>query len=173
MRENPSQAFAALHIARILILSYFAALATGLIEGAELSRLAAPFLSEPDATYLMGGVVVGLALLVLFGVFRRPAALILSLVLFFASYMTMFATGDLTGFWRDLALIGGLLMSAGVGQGWAVERQADELNADETDADVMHPHVQKIVSEPQMLPEAPKRRTISRFREDLNLAREA
>lgn len=173
LRDIHSQAFAAPHIARILILSYFVALVFGLIEGAELSRLTAPFLSEPDASYVMGGVVVSLAALVLFGLLRRPAALILSLVLFFASYLTMFATGDLTGFWRDLALIGGLLLTAGVGQGWAVERRAEEMEAPEKDAVVMHPHVQKIVSEPQRLPEAPRRRTISRFREDLNLAREA
>ena len=117
MRDISTQAFAASHITRILILSYFVALAMGLIDGAEMSRLAAPFLAEPDATYVMSGVVVGLSALILFGLFRRPAALILSITLFWASYMTMFATGDLTGFWRDLALIGGLLMSADVGPG--------------------------------------------------------
>ncbi len=170
MRDHLTQAFAASQITRILILSYFVALALGLIEGAEVARLAEPFLGDANAIYAMSGVVISLAALILFGVLRRPAALVLSLILFFASYMTMFATGDLTGFWRDLALIGGLLMSAGVGQGWSVKSRPEALG---DDAEVLQSHVQKIVSQPQMIEDAPKpRRTISRFREDLNLARE-
>lgn len=166
MRDTSTQAFAASHVTRILILSYFVALAMGLIEGAEMSRLTAPFLSDANGTYLMSGIVVALAALILFGVFRRPAALILSMTLFWASYMTMYANGDLTGFWRDLALIGGLLMSAGVGQGWSVQRNTSV-------ADPETQHVQRIISTPHAEPETPKRRNISRFREDLNLAREA
>ncbi len=169
MQDRLNNANLASHITRILILSYFVALALGLIQGAEIQRLTAPFLPAPMAQYSIGIVVILLAFMVLVGIFRRPAALVLSLVLFFSSYMTMFATNDLTGFWRDLALIGGLLMSAGVGQGWAVMRRP-ELDVD--DQSPAHPHVQKIVSEPQMVSETPKRRTISRFREDLNLARE-
>ena len=166
MQDTSSQAFAASHVTRILILSYFVALAMGLINGAEMSRLTAPFLSEPDATYLMSGIVVALSALILFGVFRRPAALILSMILFWASYMTMYANGDLTGFWRDLALIGGLLMSAGVGQGWSVQRGADTQDPETQ-------HVQRIISTPHAEAETPSRRAISRFREDLDLAREA
>ncbi len=166
MRTNEKDGSAASHITRILILSYFLALATGLISGAEFSRLATPFLPEPTASFAMSAVVIFLSALVLIGVYRRPAALILALALFWASYMTMFATGDLTGFWRDLALLGGLLMSAGVGAGLSIPRRSpEELPEKEV--------VQRIVSTPQFEVEAPRRNSITRFREDLNLAREA
>ena len=168
MRDVLNNANLASHITRILILSYFVALALGLIQGAEIVRLTKPFLPMPEAQYTIGVLVLLLAFMVLVGMFRRPAALILSLVLFFASYMTMFATGDLTGFWRDLALIGGLLMSAGAGEGWAlVARHDDETPEDQR-------VTTKIVSPPEPDPAMPKSRTtITRFREDLSLAREA
>ncbi|MCV6594803.1 MAG: hypothetical protein OIF48_17770 [Silicimonas sp.] len=168
MRDTSSQAFAASHLTRVLILSYFVALALGLIKGADLSFLLSPLLSQPDATILTSGLVVALSALVLFGVWRRPAALILALTLFWASYLTMFSSGDLAGFWRDLALIGGLLMTAGVGQ--SRQRAPQDGAAAEP---IPHSHVQKIVSTPQMLPEPPKHRVISRFREDFDIAREA
>jgi uncharacterized membrane protein YphA (DoxX/SURF4 family) len=166
LRDTATQTFAASHVTRILILSYFLALAMGLIEGADLSRLTAPFLTAPYDTYMISGIVVALSAFILFGLLRRPAALVLSMILFWASYMTMYANGDLTGFWRDLALIGGLLMSAGVGQG-----QSDQRNTTVDDPETQH--VQKIVSTPQPEVQTPSRRNISAFREDLNIAREA
>ena len=153
------------HITRLLILSYFVALAIGWIEGAEFNRLATPFLPEPHATYFMGTMVLILCFMVLIGMFRRPAALLLAMTLFWAGYVTMFATGDLTGFWRDLALIGGLLMSAGVGTGWSVDKTSAPIEAEET-----------VIHDTAAPPEgdAPKRRaSITRFREDLDIAREA
>ncbi|NNE79490.1 MAG: hypothetical protein HKN18_04375 [Silicimonas sp.] len=170
MRDNPHHSFAASQITRILILSYFVALALGLIRGAELQRLTSPFLSAPWATYAISGIVLTLTALVLVGILRRPAALILALTLFWASYMTMYATGDIAGFWRDLALIGGLLISAGVGQGWSVRDRA--TSAPEPDYEL------NIASErgPEPGPDTvqvPLRRvTITRLREDLDMARE-
>ena len=167
MPDTANNATVASHVTRILILSYFVALGLGLIEGAELTRLTAPFLEEPQASYAIGIVVVLLAFMVLTGMFRRPAALILSLILFWASYMSMFATDDLTGFWRDLALIGGLLMTAGVGEGWVMVRRV----ASDSDDEAVE---ERIVSKPLPDPGMPKpRTTITRFREDLHLAREA
>lgn len=166
MRNFENDGSAANHITRILILSYFLALAGGLIGGAEFSRLAEPFFADPLATYVTSTIVVFLSGMVLFGYFRRPAALILALILFWASYMTMFATGDLTGFWRDLALMAGLLMSAGIGNGFSISPRA--LNETEEDFDVP-----RIISRP--LPDhdaLAQRPSVSRFREDLTLARE-
>ena len=166
MRNLENDGSAANHITRILILSYFLALAGGLINGAEFSRLASPFLADPFATYVTSTVVVVLSAMVLVGFFRRPAALILALILFWASYMTMFATGDLTGFWRDLALMAGLLMSAGVGSGFSIARRAPN----ETEDDIDMP---RIISKPLHDAEDPQRPpSVSRFREDLSLARE-
>ena len=168
MRDSLNNANLASHITRLLILSYFAALALGLIQGAEIARLTAPFLPPAEAQYTIGITVLLLAFMVLVGIFRKPAALVLSLILFFSSYMTMFATNDLTGFWRDLALIGGLLMSAGAGEGWAIVARPEKTSDEE---EVV---VQKIISTPTPEPVVPTRRsTITRFREDLNLAREA
>lgn len=168
MPDKLNNATLASHITRILILSYFVALALGLIQGAEIVRLTLPFLPMAEAQYTIGIIVVLLSSMVLVGIFRRPAALVLSLILFFSSYMTMFASGDLTGFWRDLALIGGLLMSAGAGEGWAVVARTGR------DTDAEGDVVPRIISTPSPEPVAPRRRsTITRFREDLNLAREA
>ena len=170
MRES-TNALAASQTARILVVSYFIALAFGLIQGAEISRLASPFLSDVYASIGMGALVVLLSAMILTGLFRRPAALVLSLIVFWASYMTLFAQGDINGFWRDLALIGGLLISAGVGQG--LGRAAKEEAQVKT----------KAKPEPQ-LPKMPeqsntasarmpvRRATISRFREDLSIARD-
>ena len=168
MQDRLNNANLASHITRLLILSYFAALALGLIQGAQIVRLTAPFLPSPVDEYTIGIIVLLLAFMVLVGIFRRPAALVLSLILFFSSYITMFITNDLTGFWRDLALIGGLLMSAGAGEGWAIVARPERAGDDE---EVV---VKKIISTPTPEPVAPRRRsTITRFREDLNLAREA
>ena len=161
--QDHIQQNAASHITRILILSYFIALATGLIGGAEISRLATPFLPPDMAFYLTSGLVLALSILVVVGIFRRPAALILALIVFWSSYITLFANGDINGFWRDLALIGGLLISAGVGNGLSLAKRAEQAVPDATP------------SEP--VPDLPRtqsprpRATVSRFREDLSLAR--
>lgn len=102
-------------IARVLIVSYFFALATGQISGTEIVRLASPFLPEASALLVMRGIVLVLAGMVLIGFHRWAAALVLSLVIFWSSYLTLFAGGQIGAFWRDLALIGGLFLTAGIG----------------------------------------------------------
>lgn len=101
-------------VMRMLIASYFMALSLGLFQGAEIARLAAPFLPENLATIVMGALVFVLAAMVMTGFHRRSAALVLALVIFWASYLTMFAATaaeDIGAFWRDLALIGGLMLT--------------------------------------------------------------
>ena len=165
--HSPDHATMTSHVIRLLILSYFAALGIGAVEGAQLSRLTRPFLDDPHASYSIGLVVLILAFMVLIGMFRRPAALILSLVLFWASYLTMLASGDLGGFWRDLALIGGLCMLAGVGDPIMSLRRAKG----EDEVDLIEP-LETIAPRQTGVSRSP-RTSISRFREDLEIAREA
>ncbi len=119
-------------ITRLLVVSFFIALSLGLIDGVDIKRLAIPFVPDPFATYLMRALMLALCAMVLFGFFRRPAALILALMVFWPSYMTLFSGGDVSAFWRDLALIGGLIMSA-----YEQKKTADEETAqDDQDAAV-------------------------------------
>lgn len=102
------------NLVRILISSYFIAVALGLINGTDGSVLAAYFLPEAYASFAGSAIVFALAYMVLVGIWLRPAALLLALVLFWSSYIVNFGpegplkVGD---FWRDLALVGALMMT--------------------------------------------------------------
>ncbi len=105
---------AAQNALRILIASYFLAVALQIIPGTNLtvltSQIAPPLLAEIIAKC----VVFCLSFLVMIGVWMRGAALILGLLTFFASYLTMLQLGleeELGGFWRDLALIAALMLT--------------------------------------------------------------
>lgn len=103
-------------VTRLLVVSYFIGLALGLIQGVEVELLLRPFASEGAANILSAALLIGLSCMILTGFYRRPAALVLALVVFWASYLTMVrhAGPDQVGaFWRDLALIGALLMTYG------------------------------------------------------------
>jgi len=96
---------------RILIGSYFMASAAGLITDAAGK---APGLPN-DPLHMLGAAFVFIvALLVVLGVKTRAAALLLALYTIttgFALIYTVGMTPSLSVFWRDLALIGGLLMT--------------------------------------------------------------
>ncbi|NNL17977.1 MAG: hypothetical protein HKP37_04455 [Boseongicola sp.] len=99
---------------RLLIVSYFVALAAGLIAGTDLAVLANPFLPEPVARVVSGLGVIGLSAMILIGFHRRLAALLLAIILFWCSYLTSVSPAgieDIGSFWRDLALIGALLLT--------------------------------------------------------------
>jgi len=101
-------------VVRLLIVSYFMALAIGLIPGTDIAILADPFMPWIAARVLTGAAVFVLASLILFGIQRRAAALLLAVVIFWASYVTMLSAEGaqvLGGFWRDLALIGALILT--------------------------------------------------------------
>ena len=66
------------------------------------------------AALIASGVVFGLAFLVLMGVWLRPAALLLAIVVFWSSFIEQIGTTgpfNLDSFWRDLALIGALFLT--------------------------------------------------------------
>ncbi len=102
------------NLVRILISSYFIAVALGLIEGTDGSVLMAVFLPPGLAEFAGSALVFALAYLVLMGVWMRPAALLLGLVLFWSSYIINFGPQgpmEVGDFWRDLALVGALMMT--------------------------------------------------------------
>ncbi len=106
-------------VTRLLISSYFVGLGLGIVDGADVGVLARPFLNVPASEIISGTIVVVLAMMVLFGLRRRPAALLLSLIVFWASYLTMVVesgSDHIGPFWRDLALIGALLLTYGDGR---------------------------------------------------------
>lgn len=149
-------------VMRLLVISYFLALALGLIASGGIFNFMAPVLPEGLSPPIMRGMILFLSALVLIGIFRRPAALILSLLVFFSSYSTLYSGGDISAFWRDLALIGALLMTADFTapidkeESWDTEALDDEM----------------VPTPAESVPE----RTVTasgdaRFREDFNIVR--
>ena len=105
---------------RLLIVSYFMALALGIIKGTDLAVLAAPFMPEVLANFVSGFGVLCLSAMILFGFHRRLAALLLAIILFWCSYLASVSPAgleDIGSFWRDLALIGALLLTYAEAEG--------------------------------------------------------
>lgn len=148
-------------ITRLLVVSFFIALSLGLIEGADIKLLATPFLPENIALLTMRGLVLGLCGMILVGVLRKPAALILALIIFWPAYISLYAGGDVSAFWRDLALIGGLIMSA-----------SNDEKADATEqAETQTLHRVKVVTHTPDANKADEPNDDDAYREDFNLAR--
>lgn len=101
-------------VLRILIASYFIAVALGIISGTNLALLFSAVLPAPLDAAFAAGMVFILAFMVMLAVYTRVAALILALMTFYASYLMMVELGveqELGSFWRDLALIAALLLT--------------------------------------------------------------
>ena len=125
-------------VVRLLIVSYFVALALHIIPGTDMSVLLRPFIPPFWATLLTSAAVILMSGMIIAGFHRRAAALLLALGTFWASYMAMLnaPVHELGAFWRDLALIGALIMtyadgasdkSASDATGSAVESRARSL----------------------------------------------
>lgn len=99
------------NLVRIVIASYFLAVSLGLIPGTVAWPLTAPFLPEPYADLAGKAVIFTTAYLVLVGAWLRVSALLLATVLFWSSYIQNIGSNNLEGFWRDLALIGALILT--------------------------------------------------------------
>ncbi len=119
-------------VARVLIASYFLARASGMIidpagMGQFLAEAAVPdYLRWPNA-----GFEFLAALAILLGFQTRMAAALLALYLFWSSFILNYNPGDavaIGAFWRDLALIGALLMLFSHGRGrYALDNLLDSL----------------------------------------------
>jgi len=102
------------NLLRIVIASYFLAVALNLIPGTSLTILAEQLLPVHVAAPLSAMVVFALAFFVMIGLYMRPAALVLGLMTLFASYLQMIELGvsdELGTFWRDLVLIAALMLT--------------------------------------------------------------
>jgi|GEM_PF-6263131 len=97
---------------RLLITSYFIAMSLGMIPDNALSVFLIPILPDPLAMHAMHALVLILSCAILFNYRRRLAALSLALIVLYSSYVSLLAGGDVAAFWRDLALMGGLLLTA-------------------------------------------------------------
>lgn len=159
MTDRFSDLFTARSVMRLLLLSYFVAVALNLIGGTELAGLFRPLMPTAVAGPLTLALVLGLSAMVLSGVGRRVGALLLSLVVFFASYIALYEGADIAAFWRDLALVGGLLLTADIA------RTEDDEQADPHDIEI---EAERAPGHSEM-PAPP--RDAAAFREDFDAAR--
>ena len=165
-------------VVRLLIVSYFVALALGVIQGTDLAALAKPFLPHWFAAVTTSGVVLALCGMILFGWHRRAAALILALMMFWASYMAMMRAPDqeLGAFWRDLALIGALVMTYADGERHPAPTR---MAQDQTVSERARSRISQVISAPRSVISRPSQRTVSAaqreqaelFRKDLDVVR--
>lgn len=107
--------------ARVLIASYFMAKAGGLIIDPTGMEQFLAVSNVPD--YLMwpnAGFELMAAFAIMVGFQTRTAAALLALYLFWSSFILNYQPGDpyaIGAFWRDLAMIGGLLLLFSHGRG--------------------------------------------------------
>ncbi len=99
------------NLVRILIASYFIAVSIGFIPGTIATPLTAWFLPAAEADLAARVMVFVTAYLVLVGVWLRLSALVLANLLFWSSYIGNATAGNVEAFWRDIALIGALILT--------------------------------------------------------------
>lgn len=155
---------------RLLIVSYFIALSIGLIDGTDMSMLTSPFLPALPASIAANAGVIALSALILFGVHRRIAALLLALCLFWCSYLGSLGhvgTVDVGAFWRDLALIGALLLTYSDGNRLALGSYALP------EGGLLEPSAQANEQDNPSMKDTPKRQLSKKslYRNDLDLVR--
>lgn len=115
-RDRVTLSSTAQNLIRILIASYFLALAAGLVSASHLAAPFAPLLPDPWAARAGGALVFALAYLIMIGVRLRAAALALALLMFVCHLVVAMQTGfaaQLDALWRDVALIGALILTYG------------------------------------------------------------
>lgn len=101
-------------MARVLIASYFIASAFGLVVETHGDAVITVVLPNTAGATLASVIEFTLGYMILTGTQVRTAALLLSLYVLWSSFIANYVnsvTPSLDDFWRDLALIGGLLMT--------------------------------------------------------------
>ncbi len=101
---------------RVMIASYFLAVALKLIPGTDLALLFAPLLPSPYAGAAAAGLVFVFSFMIMLGMATRVAALMIGLMTFYSSFLTTMSaseSGSIGAFWNDLALIAALLLIYG------------------------------------------------------------
>ena len=127
MVRTGKQAFTVQYLMRLAIVTYFVALSLGLTKGADMRSVSNAFLPTDVSHYTMRAVVLTLSGMILFDIYRRTAALILSICLFWSSYLAILLGGPVASFWVNLGLIGVLLY---VGEVGSAENKAPEGEQD-------------------------------------------
>jgi hypothetical protein len=101
-------------LSRLIIASYFIGLGFGIFHGPEVSQVFEMLGAGRAAGLLGGAVVIVLASLVFLDIHRGLAVATLGFLIFFASYAGLIAAvgqSSLGSFWRDMAIIGLLLLA--------------------------------------------------------------
>jgi putative oxidoreductase len=133
-------------IGRVLIASFYLAAALGLI--VDPNSLAAVFKNSILPDYFRWPdlwIQLAAALAILVGYQTRTAALLLAIHIFWSSFIVNYVNGDfdtISAFWKDLAMIGGLIMVYSHGGGmFALDNRLERIarqkaaNADAVDVD--------------------------------------
>ncbi len=111
---TPQMSQSGLNLLRIVLASYFIALSLGLIEGTNTTLILHHAASPKIADFAANTSVFLLAYLVLMGMWLRPAALLLGTFVLAASAYATFVYHPpqlMSDFWRDIALVSGLMMT--------------------------------------------------------------
>ena len=115
-RDRVTLSPTAQNLIRILIASYFLALATGIVSATHLAAPFSPLLPDPWAGRAGCALVFCLAYLIMIGVRLRAAAIGLAGLMFASHAVLALQTGlsaQIDTLWRDLALIGALMLTYG------------------------------------------------------------
>jgi uncharacterized membrane protein YphA (DoxX/SURF4 family) len=99
---------------RLLIASYFIGAATGIVPFSSGREMAAILLPDAYAGFGYSAFMFTTSYLILMGRQIRAAALLLAVFVFWSSFLASFGPNRTLGleeFWRDLALISGLLLT--------------------------------------------------------------
>ena len=104
-----------LSVVRILIASYFLAMATGLVFEPASRTFLDPLLPLEYAQLTSTTYLFVTAFAIMVGVFLRPAALLLAVYIFWSGFLHYDLGGSqaaLSAYWRDMALLGAILLIA-------------------------------------------------------------
>lgn len=154
---------------RLLVVAYLAAVALGLVAGADFAGLFADLLPPAPAALAAAALVLALCGLVLLPPSRRAAGAALAFLLFCASYLTLFIHGEIAAFWRDLAVLCALLGASVLRETGAPAPRPRRKDAAEP-APVDPPLAAPRPAETERV--ALRRRvSVTRLREDLDFAR--
>ena len=102
------------NLTRILVASYFLAVGLYLIPGTTGTAFFSFFMPDAYAMFMASASMFTLGFLVLIGMWIRPAALLLGTLVFFSSFLNYLAAAEfenIGAFWRDMALIGALILT--------------------------------------------------------------
>ncbi|MEO8531432.1 MAG: hypothetical protein ABI459_09415 [Deltaproteobacteria bacterium] len=142
-RDKNVLSSAELTLARVLIASYFLAVAVGLTDGVTLAPLFSPIFGDGIASFFSHLILFIMGVLVLTGMFLRQVALTAAGLLIAAHFMTFAVTGTVESqsIWRDIALIGALVLTYGQREGFFTRRPVPLTSTSERRAKSGEPEV--------------------------------